>query len=213
MNNGLEPTKLYPNNSELTRKKKNENNIPLVAQGSIVPPKKSLGKKFLETFVMGSASDVWEYLLMDTIVPGIKHALEDMLRMFLYQDSRGERYNRGSDRSRVWTSYDTMSTSRTRGREERRSDEIRQARRTSVNLVEDVLFEHKSQAQEILGDLIARCQEYDSVSVNDFYVMAGLETDYTKRKYGWYEKDLDRVEIIRIREGWLIKMPRPVILD
>ena len=59
--------------------------------------------------------------------------------------------------------------------------------------------------------MIDLIDEYGVVSVKDLYSYAGKKTDYTKEKYGWY--DLSNASVERVREGYLLKLPKPVVID
>ena len=52
---------------------------------------------------------------------------------------------------------------------------------------------------------------YRVVSVADFYDLAGITPEYTDNKYGW--TDIRSANIVRVRDGYMIKLPRAVPLD
>ena len=59
-----------------------------------------------------------------------------------------------------------------------------------------------------MDDLI---ETYGLVSVADFYDLVGVTGDYTDNKYGW--TDLRNANVIRVRDGYMIKLPRALLLN
>ena len=47
---------------------------------------------------------------------------------------------------------------------------------------------------------------YDVVSVADLYDLVGKSCNYTDNKYGW--TNIRNAEPIRVRDGYLLKMPK-----
>ena len=59
-----------------------------------------------------------------------------------------------------------------------------------------------------MQDMIDR---YGVVRVDDMYDMAGLTAPYTSHRYGW--TSVRNAESVRVRDGYIIKMPRAVPID
>ena len=73
------------------------------------------------------------------------------------------------------------------------------------------IFATRRDAEEILnymGDLI---DEYGFVTVADFYDLVGVSGNYTDNKYGW--TDISNAEIVRVKDGYMIKLPKIRKLD
>lgn len=73
------------------------------------------------------------------------------------------------------------------------------------------IFATRRDAEEILnymGDLI---DEYRFVTVADLYDLIGVSGNYTDNKYGW--TDISNAEIVRVRDGYMIKLPKIRKLD
>ena len=49
-------------------------------------------------------------------------------------------------------------------------------------------------------------EEYGIVRVADLYDLVGITGDYTDNKYGW--TNIRSAEVVRVRDGYKIKMPR-----
>ena len=54
-------------------------------------------------------------------------------------------------------------------------------------------------------------EEYDLVRVSDMFDLSGVTGSYTDNNYGW--TDIRSAEIQRVRDGYVIKMPRALPID
>ena len=59
--------------------------------------------------------------------------------------------------------------------------------------------------------MIAAIGKYGFVTVSDMYDMADLPAPYTSQKYGWL--NVNNADIIRVRDGYILKLPRAVPID
>lgn len=206
----------YPSNTifsdqqkEAESEKKKE--IKKVVKGHVVKKEKSLGEKFCEIFLGGDVKTVKDHIIFDTILPGLRNGLYDIfeggLSMLLFGEKEGSRTRRDRGRSYVYTSY-SQNFDRDR---RRRDEEDRRERTTSSSLVDNIIFDTRGDAEDVLSEMIEYIEEYGAVSVKELYNFAGMDSDYTKEKYGW--TNLNRAEVIRVREGYSLKLPRPVVID
>ena len=59
-----------------------------------------------------------------------------------------------------------------------------------------------------MDELIAT---YGLVSVADLYDLVGIAGSYTDNKYGW--TDIRNASVVRVRDGYVIKLPRALPLN
>ena len=52
---------------------------------------------------------------------------------------------------------------------------------------------------------------YGNVSVADLYDLVGKSSEYTDNKYGW--TNLRNAEPVRVRDGYMLKLPKPGPID
>lgn len=52
---------------------------------------------------------------------------------------------------------------------------------------------------------------YGMVSVADLYDLIGVTGNYTDNKYGW--TDIRSASVVRVRDGYIVKMPKAMPLD
>lgn len=203
----------FPSNSYTNRtEKKPKKEIKPVVKNEVRIQKKGLGEKFSETFLQADIQSVKNSVIFDILIPAAKDMLSDMTKGLvdglLYGDRRGSRTYRDRGSSRVYRKYDDCYDDRPR-RRQREDDDPPFA--SSRSIVDNLIFKTRGEAEEVLSNAIDYIEEYDSISVKDLYAYANKKSDFTKEKYGWY--DLSSASVERIREGYLLKLPKPVVID
>ena len=187
--------------TENSEKKKIE---PVVKSGAKLRKKNEL-QKVAGSIISEDAKSVKSYILMDVLVPAIKDAIEDIvtngIRMLLRGDTSARRsgpsggishisYNKAYDRR------DRSSLDRPRG----------------VMDFDDLILPTRYEAEEVLRSLDDLIETYRIVSVADMYEAAGIRNfEYTAQKYGW--TDIRRAEVIHVRNGYWLKMPKVCPID
>ena len=63
----------------------------------------------------------------------------------------------------------------------------------------------------MLTQMEATIDKYGFVTIADMYDLANLTSNYTDNKYGWM--NVRNAEVIRARDGYVIKLPRAVPID
>jgi hypothetical protein len=78
--------------------------------------------------------------------------------------------------------------------------------------MEDQIFSIKSLAEGTLAALKSMLARNGAVTVEDFFVMIGGESDYNEDKTtGW--TSFDGSEIVKTNVGWALRLPDPVTLN
>lgn len=166
--------------------------------------KKNNSGKFKELFVATEASDVKNYVIHDIIIPTIKKALYDILvngaGLTLFGDAKGDKRSPGSNVSYVKYYDDRYS----------RNDYSPSYSRSRTGYsYSDVIVDTRGEAEELLDRMMELINGYGIASVLDLYDMAGLRTYSTDNDYGWTRSAMREAQIVRDRDGWRLKMPRP----
>ncbi len=163
-------------------------------------------KKKNGSFIAEDATNVGSYILRDVLIPSAKKLISDITKnavdMFLYGDSdRSER--RGKSKISYRDYYDSD-----RDREPRRN-----AYRSRSSLeYDDVILDTRGEAELVLDNLEDIINRYQFASVADLYEVAGVPNDnYTLNRYGW--TSVHNAQIKRIREGYLLVMPKAMPID
>lgn len=200
----------YPNNSHNARERKPEGSAPpdkkleKVVNGEAKTRKKSEVKKFANIFVPEDVENVKSYILIDVIVPGIKNAIADVVSIMLFGEA-GRLGARNTKGSRV--SYQRYYDDR---RDDRR--DYGRPRAAAGFEYDDIVFETRGDADLVLDQLESAIHTYGIVSVADLYDLAGITCrSYTANKYGW--TDIQSGKVVRIRDGYILELPRTVQIN
>jgi len=203
----------FPSNSETKRKEPQEESkrekLAPVVTGKVIKQKKSLGKKFSETFFGDESISVKDYVIHDVIVPAFKNLLWDTvsgsLEMRLFGERRTNTRNYNRNGSKTYTSYSSYYSNR----DDRGSSHAKSAR--SRHDFDDILFDTRGEAEDVLSHLVDLTIDYGMASVADFYDLSGLESQFTDQKYGW--TNLRDACTDRVRNGYIIRLPQARPLD
>lgn len=85
-------------------------------------------------------------------------------------------------------------------------------RRTSYRLVEQTIFDTRVDAEKVLDQMQEIIDNYGYVCIQDFYDLCGISiVNLPEGKWGW--TNLNKVEFCKIKNGWLIDMPRALPLS
>lgn len=191
-------------NSHKSKQEASEKRVEKVVTGKVKPQKKSGAQKLLENFVSEDASNVGGYIFGEVLVPAIKKALSDIVRdgidIILY----------GNTSSRSGRSSNTPYVNYSRFSSDRREPSRTQESHSRVDY-RNFEFENRRDAEEVLSQMDDLISTYGMASVADLYGAMGLQDSYTDRKYGW--TNLRNAEIVHTRGGYLLKMPRAMLLD
>lgn len=205
-----------PSNSHRVKKpipKDEEKNIAKVVTGPVVKQPKPLGRRFLDTFFGGDAQGVVAYVIKDVLVPAAKDMIADAVStgierlIFGEVRSSGRRSGFRSTSSGGYVSYNRFSSG-TVGRDENPRDISRNAR--SSHNFDEIILASRAEAQEVISRLFDLVSQYEAATVSDLYELVGVSGNYTDEKWGW--TDIRGAGVTRVRNGWLLDLPKPEFL-
>ena len=194
----------YKGNSHRSKEQNEvvEKKVEQIAKGKT--KKKSEVKKFADTFIAEDITSVKDYILMEVLLPAAKKAISDIVTngidMILYGETRTKSKSRESRVS--YTKYydrdrDYERPTRTRGRYGYDYD--------------DIILDTRKEAEEVLDRMDDLIDNYGMVSVADLYDLVGVSGNYTDNKYGW--TNLRNADVQRVRDGYLLKLPKALPFD
>ena len=185
----------YPSNSHTSREKKLEK----IVQGNVRTRKKSFLRKTRDVFINEDSDTIKSYILMDVIIPEIKEIIMETVNVILFGGSKPAK-KRGSNQSYV--SYSSYSSNKPR----------RIERKPTANDFNDVIFESRGEAEEVLSSLMDIIVDYGVTTVADLYDLVGITGSFTDNKYGW--TDLAGSGVSRARGGgYIINLPKAVYIE
>ncbi|MCM1179363.1 MAG: hypothetical protein NC347_03845 [Clostridium sp.] len=196
----------YKSNSHASKEKeknREEKKVEKIISGNAKAKKKSEFSKFADVFVSEDAGNVKSYILMDVLVPAVKKAISDIVTngidMLLYGETGVHKRNGASSKVSYRSYYDrsnrSSSSSRTR----------------SGYSYDDIILDNRGEAEEVLSRMDEIVATYGTVSVADLYDLVGITGAYTDNKYGW--TDIRNASVVRVRDGYMIKLPRALPLN
>lgn len=193
----------YKPNSHKYKEEMKEKKVEKVVKGKVRRKKKSSMTKFADVFVAEDASNVVDYIWMDVLIPTIKNTISDIITngvdMMLWGAVKGNKRRS----SNTYVSYRDYSS------RDRRDD--RTVTRRSRYSFDDIVIPSRQEADEVLEKMDEIIDRYDIVSVSDYYDLVGETGNYTDNKYGW--SSLRTAEVVRVRDGYIIKLPKPKVID
>lgn len=184
---------------EATTTEKKE--IKKVTTGKVKVKKKTGLQKMAGAMFAEDAEKVKSYILMDVLLPTIADGITDILKKSIDAIFGRKSSGRDSRSSKVsYRSYydnpDSRGTS---------------VKTRSVYDYDDIIFDSRGEAEEVLDRMDELVALYGNVSVAEFYDLAGISSEYTSNKYGW--TDIHTAKIVRVSgDGYMIKLPRVMVL-
>ena len=75
----------------------------------------------------------------------------------------------------------------------------------------EIILGTRVEAEEVIDRLFDLLSKYDNASVADLYELVGITANFTDEKWGW--TDLRGASVAKVRNGYLLDLPRPEPLD
>lgn len=198
----------YKSNSDKARQEqKTEKKVEAVITGTAKTRKKGDMQKFADVFIAEDANNVKSYILMEVIVPAVKKAISDIVTtgvdMILYGEAGRSKKN------------NTTSKVSYRNYYERDADRVRAGtaniKRNGLDY-DDILFDTRGDAEVVLDAMNDIISQYGTVSVSDLYDLARVPNDnFTMARYGW--TSIGGATAVRVRDGYILKLPRAIPLN
>ena len=213
---------LAPNSHRHYEETKEKSKAEKIIEGKANKQKKPMGKQVKEALI-GDATEVKTYLLWDVLVPAIKDTMVDLIKAFaegIFHSNGSRQRNpyvqRNGQTSYVsYSSYGNYRNSRSSRYYDGPGETPRYARgsynpRTAQDF-DQIVYDNRADAENVLNALAERTVQYGVATVADLYEFSGIPSSYTDTDYGWPEIGGSHVD--RVRDGYVIRLPRPERLD
>lgn len=187
-------------------KNDDEKRAEKIVTGQVKTKKKSKFSKFTEEFISEDAKNVKSYVFGEVLIPAIKKAISDIVTdgidIILYGESRKRNGRSTADRVSYRSYYD----------QDRRVSSGNQRMAVAAGYsYDDIILSTRGEAEEVLARMDELMATYGLVRVADLYDLVGITGNYTDNKYGWMNIQSARID--RVREGYIIRMPRAMPID
>jgi hypothetical protein len=167
--------------------------------------KKSLGTKMKETFTGDDMSSVVQWVALEVVVPAIKTLISDMASQGVERLLFGGAAPRSGRRNVVQYNKMSSGNSSSGGRPQMSS------RARAAHDFREIILPDRGEAELTLENLQAQIDEYGMATVEDLYSLVGITGTFMDSQWGW--TDLRGSGIKRVREGYLLELPRTTSLD
>lgn len=188
-------------------KKADKPQVKKVIKGSASVKKKSEMSKIASTIISEECKSIKEYAIYDVVIPVLKDTISQLVKgsidMLFYGEVRSSSSRGRSSTNASRVSYRDYYDD---GRRDDRRDDRRLSSRTSYD---NIAFDYKEDAEEVLNAMDDIMEQFGVVRVADLFEMAGLSGNgYTDQNYGWTNIRASKIE--RGRDGkYYLKMTRP----
>lgn len=209
------PSNSFKSKSEVEQEPVGEKKLEKIVKGNVTKKKKGLGKKITELFVGEDVGNVSQYILYDVLLPAAKNTIWEMVssgfEMMLFGETRTNK-GRVQGIGKTFVNYAGFSNKTATGYRANERRETPAARTQSRHSFDDLVFDSRADAVEVLNQLVFLINEYDQATVADLYDLVGVSGDFTDVKYGW--TTLEAAQVRRARGGgFIIDFPKATPLD
>lgn len=200
-----------PNSNNLIKNKKTDENdigkkkVNKVVNGKI--KKKTKADKLADDLIAQNMTSVVSDIFTEVLLPSFKNMISDAVKAgidrLLYGDSSYRTNSNSTPASKI--SYNKYYTEQSA----RKPDVPVRTRETYD--YNNIVFNSRGDAEAVLMSMDELISQYDVVRVADLYDLAGITGEYTDYRYGWTDIRSARVE--RVRDGYIIRMPKALPLE
>lgn len=198
----------YTNNSFKAKEEQKERvKKNAVVSKTPATKKKSEIKKAAGLLFSEDTSTVKDHLIQDVVIPTVKDLIVNVITDTVNIMFWGTTGRKNGNRSRVGYAnrFDEVRDPRDRMREASRRD------RSAIDY-DDIVFDNRGDAEAVLANMDAAIEQFGVATVLDLFDFAGVTTrNYMADRYGW--KNLANAEVRRIRDGFIIDLPRAFQID
>ena len=189
----------YKSNSHRSKEQTSDKKVEKVISGNAKVKKRSA--------LSDDIQNIKSYVVMDVLIPAAKKAISDIVTngidMMLYPGGNGRPKRSNANHVSYRSYYDNRDR-------DRRYDPETRSRRSSYSY-DDIIIDTRAEAEEVLERMDELLDTYNVVSVADLYDLVGISCSYTDNKYGW--TNLRNAEVIRVRDGYFLKLPKAGPID
>lgn len=207
----------FPSNRHKERarnEKPEEKQVQKIVQSGVQRRKKPLGKRLAETFVGGDAKSVWGFVTLDVLIPAAKDMFADAVSQgverMIFGEARSTSRRTGRRPNDPYISYNRYSNTRRQEPPRDPRHSISRRARASHDF-DEIILATRVEADEVIDRLFDLVSKYESATVADLYDLVGISGSYTDDKWGWV--DLRGAGVTRVRNGYLLDLPKPEPLE
>lgn len=203
----------FPPNSRKARQNEDPpKRVQQVTAASAVRRKPSIGKQFSATFMSGSASLAFGYMVNNVIIPSIQDMIIEAGQAGIERLFRGDSARRGAYRPGGPSPYGRVQYNQPVQRTQPAAQQVLPRQTRARHAFGEIVIASRQEAEEVLDRMFDLLSQYESVTVADLYELTGIQSSHTDHKWGWTE--LRGASVGRVRGGgYLLDLPDPEPLN
>jgi hypothetical protein len=186
-----------------------------VVTSKVVRRKQPVGTRLKELFIGDSAHNVWNYVALDVMLPAAKDMIADAVSQGVERMIFGEARStsrRTGQRPGGYVAYNRYSPGNSQPTQNRRDERREVSRRSRASHdFDEIILATRVEAEEVIDALFNLVGKYETATVGDLYELVNVPSNYTDDKWGW--TDLRGAGVTRVRNGYLLDLPRPEAID
>lgn len=183
-----------------------------VVNGTVTRKEKTGLAKFTSSLITDDMNKIKNYTISDILIPTIKKALVDIITNGAYMFFYGEnRRDSNPNRPGFKVSYGDYFYNKSNNAGTRRDPREPAAPRSAYDY-EDIVLTNRGDAEVVLDSMDGIIARYGFVRVPDLYDLVGVTmNNHCANNYGW--TDLSTAKVVRVTEGYILKLPKAMPLD
>ena len=165
-------------------------------------------RKFADIFISEDVKNVKSYVLMEVLVPTIKKAIVDIVTDGINMIFFGGTGSRKPRTNASYVSYNSYSDKKDTYRP------YESDRPKTAFSYDDIVIDNRGDADLVLDQMQALIDTYGMATIGDLYDLVGKSDDnYMKHRYGWTKVNFHNVKVERVRDGYLLKLPKALPIE
>lgn len=193
-----------PSQKPLEKAEENRPEPTSIVKSDVFKKKRGMASKFRESFTGDDSKTVVDYIAFEVLVPSLKNMIAEAGKEALDRLLFG-----GTARSTTTRSAPTAYGKMYNNRDDRRPKALTQRARETHDF-DEITLKDKGDAENVIDQLFVLVEDYGSAKVSDLYSLIGQSHNYVDGRWGW--TDLRGAMTVRVRDGYLLDLPRPVPL-
>lgn len=188
---------------EMNNNEEREKKVDKVVKGKVTMKKKPWWSKLINDDI----DSIGTYIKDEVLIPRIKSTIVDTI------NGSTERIF-GVGRTSSAPSNTFYKTANTNYSKMHKREEA-QPKKTSKFEFKDIIFESRSDAEDVKDQIEAIIDTYGTASVADLYDLLGVnqdQVDFTDNYYGWYIGDVKGFSVHYVNNGYRLNIPRPTVI-
>ena len=180
-----------------------------IIEGKVQPKKLTFGRRLTQAVFSEDLPNVKDHIIWDVLIPSavdtVRNSLINMVES-LFTGGNGvgvsKRYSSGA--GITYRPYSSLYSGAP-------ANGIRGSSGRGMYDYDEMIFENRGEAEEVLRQLKYFIERYGTVSILDYYDMVGMRTRPSDANYGWLSVNTATIE--RGNGGYILHLPKAMPID